>query len=88
MAHSKQASKRIRTSEEARKRNKTLRSRMRSSVKAVASAPSGEAAQKALPEAMRRIDKAAKRGVIHKNAAARHKSRLARAARAAAAQPK
>jgi len=88
MAHSKQAMKRIRTSEAARKRNKVLRSRMKGSVKVLTSAPSGDAAQKALPEAMRRVDKAAKRGVIHKNAAARHKSRLARAARAAAAQPK
>ena len=39
-----------------------------------------EAAAAALPEAVKRVDKAAKRNIIHANAAARKKSQLARAA--------
>jgi small subunit ribosomal protein S20 len=41
-----------------------------------------------LTEAQKRIDKACKQGVIHKNAAARKKSRLFRAARAASGSSK
>ena len=55
---------------------------MRSAVKKVLQADSSEAAQAALPEAMKRVDKAAKKNVIHENAAARTKSRLAKAAKA------
>jgi len=75
MAHSKQAQKRIRTNAKARKANKIVRSAMRSTVKKAGktAAPADQArAQKAL-------DKAAKKGVLHKNAAARKKSRLAKA---------
>jgi small subunit ribosomal protein S20 len=75
MAHSKQAQKRIRTSEKARQANKFVRSTMRSAVKkAAASASAADQAR-----AQRAIDKAAKKGVVHKNTAARKKSRLAKA---------
>jgi small subunit ribosomal protein S20 len=75
MAHNKQALKRIRQNEKARKANKQTRSSMKSAVKKAAktTAPAD------LATAMKRLDKAAKQGVIHKNAAARKKSRLARA---------
>jgi small subunit ribosomal protein S20 len=79
MAHSKQAKKRIRTSEKAREQNKVVATRMRTAVKKVLRAETAEEAGKALPEAMKRVDKAAKKGVLHANAAARSKSRLSKA---------
>ena len=51
---------------------------MRTSMKKVLYASDAEEAAKAMPQAMKRIDKAAKTNVIHSNAAARYKSRLAR----------
>ena len=78
MATSKQSQKRIRTNEKARVANKALRGVMRSAVKAVTSATDTADAKVQLAAAMKRLDKAAKAGVIHKNAAARRKSRLAR----------
>ncbi|NOT29604.1 MAG: 30S ribosomal protein S20 [Planctomycetes bacterium] len=88
MAHSKQALKRNRQSEEKRAVNKNVRTRMRGAIKRVLAADSGErpAAQS---DAMRRIDKAAKIHAIHANAASRYKSRVAKAlnrAKAAAAK--
>ena len=77
MPNNKQASKRMRQDEQRRVRNKTARSAMRTAVKKVMQAETGEEAQKSLPEAMKRVDKAAKNSVIHANAAARIKSRLA-----------
>ncbi len=88
MAHSKQALKRNRQSEEKRVVNKNVRSRMKSAIKRVLAATDGErpASQ---ADAMRRIDKAAKIHAIHANAASRYKSRVAKAlnrAKAAAAK--
>ena len=80
MTNSKQADKRARQGERRRKANKVVRTSMRSAVKKVAQAPTADAAAAALPEAMKRLDKAAKKRVIHPNAAARTKSRLAKAA--------
>lgn len=75
MAHSKQAQKRIRTSEKARVINKVVRSSTRSAVKKAGktAAPADQS------RAQKSLDKAAKKGVLHKNAAARKKSRLAKA---------
>jgi len=87
MAHSKQAFKRIRTSEKAREANKRVASTMRGAIKRALQAPSVEEARKSFALAQKRVDKAAKKGVIHRNAAARRKSRLARAmAKLAAAE--
>ena len=80
MPNSKQAAKRMKQNEARRKENKTARSAMRTAVKKVLSAPSPEEAQKHLPTAMKRVDKAAKKNVIHANAAARTKAQLSRAA--------
>ena len=55
---------------------------MRTAMKTVLQADDAAAAQAAMPLAMKRIDKAAKKNIIHDNAAARYKSRLARAAAA------
>lgn len=78
MAHSKQALKRNRQSEEKRVVNKNLRSRMKSAMKRVVSVDGAERGA-AQVDAMKRIDKAAKSKAIHKNAASRYKSRLAKA---------
>jgi len=83
MAHSKQAEKRNRQNIQAREANKSLHTAMRTAMKRVLRAQSAETARKELPEAMKRVDKAAKRRVIHKNAAARFKRQLARAVTAA-----
>lgn len=80
MPNSKQAAKRMRQNEKAREENKRVRSAMRSAVKKVLQAPSPEEAKKALPAAMKKVDKAAKKNVIHANTAARKKSQLSRAA--------
>jgi small subunit ribosomal protein S20 len=80
MAHSKQAEKRNRQNQEARAANKVMRSSMKSAVKRVIGAKDGKTAGDGLAQAMKKVDKAAKRGVIHKNAAARYKSQLSRAA--------
>ena len=75
MAHSKQAQKRIRTNAKARQANKIVRSASRSAIKkAVGSGTPEDQAR-----AQRALDKAAKKGVVHKNTAARRKSRLAKA---------
>ncbi|MFO1052997.1 MAG: 30S ribosomal protein S20 [Planctomycetota bacterium] len=89
MAHSKQAEKRIRQNEKARLRNKAVSSRMKTVLKTtLTAAESGDvaAAESRLVEAVQTVDKAAKAGVIHKNTAARRKSRLARALNAARAK--
>lgn len=78
MPNNKQAKKRRRQDEAKRLLNKTKKSTMRTAIKKVLQADSAEAAEAALPAAMKRIDKAAKHEVIHDNAAARYKARLAR----------
>ena len=76
MANHKSALKRARQNENRRLRNKSVKSRVKSVVKAVSTA--GEDAAVKLDEAKSVIDKAAKRGVIHKRTAARKISRLAK----------
>lgn len=83
MAHSKQAEKRNRQNIRIREANKAARSAMKSAMKRVLRAESPDAGRTRLAEAMKRVDKAAKAGVIHKNAAARYKSQLSRAVVAA-----
>lgn len=78
MPNTKQSKKRMITDDDRRLRNKTVRSAMRTAVKSVLSAESAEVATKALPLAVKRVDKAAKKNIIHENAAARKKSQLAR----------
>ncbi|RME74499.1 MAG: 30S ribosomal protein S20 [Planctomycetota bacterium] len=81
MAHSKSAKKRIRQNEKRRLHNKALRSAAKTAIKKVMSAIEEgnlEEAKKLLPYAQKKIDKACKRNVIHKNNGARKKSRLYR----------
>lgn len=80
MANTKSAIKRIRTSEKRRLRNRTVRSRLRSVLKTARTAVTapGEDARTAVLLAIRTLDKAVTKGVIHPNTAARKKSALAR----------
>lgn len=80
MANTKSAEKRARESIARRARNVAHRSKARSAVrKVVAAIQSGSKpdAQAALKEAVPVIDSMARKGIIHRNKAARHKSRLA-----------
>jgi small subunit ribosomal protein S20 len=72
----KSSKKRLLTSHRAQMRNRAARSRMRTAIKTVHQATDQAAAQEALSWAFSTIDKTAKLKVIHKNMAARHKSRL------------
>ena len=81
MPNTKQATKVVKRDEARRLHNKAVTSAMRTAVKSVLNAESPEAAKKALPNAMKRVDKAAKKNLIHANAAARVKGQLSRAAR-------
>ena len=79
MANSPQAKKRARQNEKARKHNASLRSMARTYIKKVVAAiEAGDAAaaQEAFKAAVPVIDRIADKGIIHKNKAARHKSRL------------
>jgi len=80
LANSPQARKRARQAESHRARNISHRSKVRTYIKRVVSAvDSGdaEAANAALGEAIPVIDKMASKGIMHRNKANRHKSRLA-----------
>ena len=78
MANIKSQIKRNRQNEVRRVRNKAVRSELKTRVKnAVTAAEQGaENSAEALQAAVKRIDKAAAQGVIHKNQAARRKARL------------
>jgi small subunit ribosomal protein S20 len=87
VANIKSQIKRNKQNEVRRERNKAVRSELKSRTKsAVAAAESGaDDAEARLRLAFKRIDTAAAKGVIHKNAAARRKSRLAARANKTAA---
>jgi small subunit ribosomal protein S20 len=89
VANIKSQIKRNRTNEKARLRNKAVRAELKTRVKsAVTAAESGaEGAADAQRLAMKKIDMAAAKGVIHRNAAARRKSRLAKRLAKAGAEP-
>jgi len=79
MANSPSARKRARQSENRRQHNASLRSMVRTSIKKVVKAIDAkdiEAAKAAYTAAVPVIDRMADKGIIHKNKAARHKSRL------------
>ena len=80
MANTKSARKRIKQNEKRRLRNRALRSAIRSAVKTARASVVGKAPKAAEDEhaAIRELDRAVSRGVIHRNTAARKKSSLAR----------
>lgn len=85
MANTKSAEKAARQAEKHRARNVALRSRMRSAIRAVSSAVAGgnkQAAEASYRAAVPVIDTLVNKQIIHRNKAARHKSRLAARVRA------
>ena len=87
MANIKSAEKRIKQTAKRQLRNRGVRSELRTAVKQYRELEDAKKGEK-VSQAYSDIDKAKKKGVIHKNAAARYKSRLARkAAKAASPAP-
>ena len=80
MANIKSQIKRNKTNEKRRLRNKAARSEIKTRVKVAitAAAETPDEAADALRTAIKRIDKAAAKGIIHRNQAANRKSRLMR----------
>jgi small subunit ribosomal protein S20 len=76
VANIKSQIKRNKQNEKRRLRNRAVRSELRTREKAALAAAGTEGEAEALRLTIKRIDKAAAKGVIHKNAAARKKSRL------------
>ncbi|ULT55735.1 30S ribosomal protein S20 [Neobacillus drentensis] len=79
MPNIKSAIKRVKTAEARNAQNTTAKSAMRTAVKKVEAAVTlndAAATKEALVAAASKLDKAAAKGLIHKNAAARKKSRL------------
>ena len=80
MANTSSALKRMRQNERRRLRNRAVRSKVRTAVKTARTAlatPSGETGA-SVADAVRALDKAVTKGVIHRNTAARKKSALVR----------
>jgi len=85
----KSAIKRVKVSEKRRLRNVSQKSALRTAVKSfetAAGAGNVDSAKEALIAASKKLDKAVTKGLIHKNAAARKKSRLAKKFNALSAQ--
>lgn len=81
MANIKSKIKRIGTNEKARQRNVAVKSQLKTQVRKVREAVAAgdkKAAETALQSATTQLDKAASKGVIHKNQAANRKSALAK----------
>ncbi|BBY35035.1 30S ribosomal protein S20 [Mycolicibacter minnesotensis] len=82
MANIKSQVKRNRTNEQARLRNQSVKSAVRTAIRAfreAAAAGDKDKAGELLAATSRKLDKAATKGVIHKNQAANKKSALAKA---------
>ncbi|MEM8932274.1 MAG: 30S ribosomal protein S20 [Acidobacteriota bacterium] len=81
MANHKSAEKRIRQNAKREARNRHYRTRMRNAIKKLRAAVAdddGGTARELLVPTLSMIDATAQKGVIHRNAAARYKSRLTR----------
>ena len=77
MPRLKSSRKRLRQAQKANLRNKSVRSLLRTSIKKVRLASSKAEAEALLPQVVSVIDRTTRKGVIHRNAAARYKSQLA-----------
>ncbi|MFJ6208333.1 30S ribosomal protein S20 [Lysinibacillus sp. NPDC093190] len=82
MPNIKSAIKRVKVNEKAHAANSQAKSAMRTTVKKAENAVAAKAenTQELLQAAYKSLDKAASKGLIHKNAAARKKSRLSKKA--------
>ncbi len=83
MANIKSAIKRNRQNEKRAEANKGVRSRMRTFTKKALDSAGTETSAEDLRIAIKHIDKAATKGIIHKNTASRKKSRLTKTVNAA-----
>lgn len=81
MANLKSSKKDIKRTEKRRIKNQSAKSAIKTQIKKVRIAATPEDAQKALVVAQSALDKAVQNGIIHKNQAARRKSRAAKAAK-------
>lgn len=79
MPNTRSAKKNLRKSEKKRARNQNVKSALKTYVRSAKQSASEENAEEKLRKAVKMLDKAAERGIIHKNQAARRKSRLAKA---------
>jgi small subunit ribosomal protein S20 len=82
LANTKSAIKRMRQNERRRLRNRAMRSKLRGTIKTARGAD-GATKPTAVLEAIRALDKAVSKGLVHRNTAARKKSSLARSLAAA-----
>lgn len=83
MANIKSQKKRILTNEKRRQRNKSVKSSLKTAIRKFHEAAEAGDTEKAITasrEAARKLDKAASKGVIHKNQAANRKSAIAKRA--------
>jgi small subunit ribosomal protein S20 len=81
MAHSLSSKKRMRQNEKHRQINRARRSAVKTAVRKfteAAQSGSKDSAEQAFRQAARRLDQTAAKGTVHRNAAARRKSRLAK----------
>jgi small subunit ribosomal protein S20 len=86
LANTKSAQKRIRSNQRKHDRNQAYRSRVKTMIKKAEDAIfAGSPDEAVIREAISTLDKAAVKGIIHKNNAARRKSRLMKKLNAAAA---
>ena len=76
MANIKSQKKRIKTNAKRAERNKAVRSELKTRVKSAVAVAGTEDGLAASQLAQKRLDKAASKGIIHKNQAARRKSRM------------
>src|SRR4051812_32490438 len=80
MPHTQSAKKNLRKAEKRRVRNKAIKRELKTYIKRFMSAVEGpvESLQAEYNESAKKLDRAAAKGIIHRNAAARKKSQLAR----------
>jgi len=83
VANIKSQKKRILTNAKAAERNKAVKSELKTRSKNAVKTVGSEGGEEALRLAVKRLDMAAAKGVIHKNQAARRKSRLMKKVNAA-----
>ncbi|HEY6189629.1 MAG TPA: 30S ribosomal protein S20 [Pyrinomonadaceae bacterium] len=76
MPNHKSSEKRVRQNEKRRQINRSNRTRLRTSIKNLRAELEGGNPAEMLSATISTIDKAVQKGVLHRNAAARHKSRL------------
>lgn len=74
----KSAAKRMKTAERDRRRNRAIKSGLRSALKALSGKKGSDKKEGEFREVVSILDRAARKGVIHRNKAARVKSRLSR----------